>query len=72
MSGCSESQPTDSLREIAQGQVIGIEGNNNTYAWKGIPFAKPPLDDLRWKPPVEAITNSYNQLDPVIPTAKTN
>ena len=44
----------DSSREIAQGQVIGIEGNNNTYAWKGIPFAKPPLGDLRWKPPVEA------------------
>ena len=54
ISGCSENQPTDSSREIAQGQVIGIEGNNNTYAWKGIPFAKPPLGDLRWKPPVEA------------------
>jgi len=54
ISGCSENQPTDSSREVAQGQVIGIEGNNNTYAWKGIPFAKPPLGDLRWKPPVEA------------------
>ena len=26
---------------------------SGTYAWKGVPFAKAPVGDLRWKPPVD-------------------
>jgi para-nitrobenzyl esterase len=33
------------------GKVEGIYDANNTLAWKGIPFAKPPVGDLRWKKP---------------------
>jgi len=54
ISGCADNLPKDSLRNIAQGELIGVEGNNTTYAWKGIPFAKPPVGELRWKSPAEA------------------
>ena len=54
--GCS----TDSLervmaseteRQIKQGSIVGFEGEYNNHAWFGIPFAKPPLGELRWKAP---------------------
>lgn len=32
------------------GTVIGEPGNE-VYVYRGIPYAKPPLKDLRWKPP---------------------
>ena len=38
--GCSKSFDENSLRQTSGGSVIGLEGENNTYAWKGIPFAK--------------------------------
>ena len=52
--GCSKSFDENSLREISEGSVIGLEGENNTYTWKGIPFAKPPVGELRWKAPEDA------------------
>ena len=30
--GCGSSKEEDLLRNITQGQLIGIEANNNTYA----------------------------------------
>jgi len=40
-------------RQTAFGTVIGTDNSatSKTYAWKGVPFAKPPVGDLRWKPP---------------------
>jgi para-nitrobenzyl esterase len=35
------------------GKVEGLLGDNDTVTWKGIPFAKPPVGDLRWKTPDE-------------------
>ena len=37
------------------GRVIGIDDSaaSGTYAWKGVPFAKPPTGALRWKAPVD-------------------
>ena len=46
--GCGSTNEEDLLRNITQGQLIGVEANNNTYAWKGIPFAQPPVESLRW------------------------
>ncbi|MBM4463802.1 MAG: carboxylesterase family protein [Chloroflexi bacterium] len=40
--------------EIVQtrfGAVKGFEDEANTWVWKAIPFAKPPVGDLRWKAP---------------------
>lgn len=45
-------QPADStLRTIAQGQLSGLVQDNGSLAWEGIPFAQPPVGDLRWKLP---------------------
>lgn len=35
-----------------QGEVEGFSPDQNAWAWYGIPYAKPPVGDLRWKPPV--------------------
>jgi para-nitrobenzyl esterase len=54
MAGCSAELSKESIRTLNQGEVIGVQGENGTFAWKGIPFAEPPLDNLRWKAPVAA------------------
>eukprot|EP01041_Mallomonas_annulata_P027231 gene27231-48771_t len=43
------------VRETVYGTVRGVDDSavTGTYAWKGMPFAKPPVGDLRWQPPVE-------------------
>ncbi len=37
--------------ETQFGPVKAIEDENSTWVWKAIPFAKPPVDSLRWKAP---------------------
>ena len=51
--GCGQSLEEDSLRILMEGKVMGMEGENNTYTWKGIPFAKPPIGELRWRAPLD-------------------
>ena len=41
------------VRTTRYGEVQGIPGDASTYAWRGIPFAKPPVGELRWKAPRE-------------------
>jgi para-nitrobenzyl esterase len=50
----SNSPSADSERLISQGSVVGYNGEYNNHAWIGIPFAKPPINDLRWKAPHKA------------------
>ena len=38
-------------RDTRSGPVIGSEDANNTFVWLGIPFAAPPLAELRWRSP---------------------
>ena len=40
-----------SLRQTNEGAVIGYEDATDTYAWLGIPFAAPPVNELRWRAP---------------------
>ena len=35
------------------GQIQGAEDENNTWVWKGIPFAQAPVGDLRWRAPAD-------------------
>jgi len=40
-----------SKRALQQGSVVGFASEEGAHAWRGIPFAKPPLGDLRWRTP---------------------
>ena len=50
-SGSGDDAPE--VRETAYGKVEGVDDSarSGTYFWKGIPFAQPPVDELRWKAP---------------------
>lgn len=43
------------VRSIEYGRIEGVDdsANSRTLAWKGIPFAQPPVGELRWRPPVD-------------------
>ena len=40
------------LRGISQGTIAGYRSENGSHAWLGIPFAQPPVGDLRWRAPL--------------------
>ena len=46
------SEPANPVLTIEGGQVQGVLCDNpGVYAYKGIPYAAPPIGDLRWKAP---------------------
>jgi len=58
--GCSSSpeaaNPPDPLeRTIHSGKVSGTVLDEGTWAWLGIPYARPPVGELRWKAPREPV-----------------
>lgn len=40
-----------SLRTTSDGEIIGFQGKYNAHTWLGLPYAQPPIGDLRWKAP---------------------
>jgi len=41
----------ETLRSSPAGKLIGAIGTYGDHAWLGIPYAKPPVGDLRWRAP---------------------
>jgi para-nitrobenzyl esterase len=41
-------------RETSLGPVVGVAADD-TYSWKGIPFAAPPIGPRRWRAPADAV-----------------
>lgn len=54
---CSSSPPPppelaqETKRVTPQGTVVGFVTEDGGHAWRGIPFAQPPVGDLRWRAP---------------------
>jgi len=55
LAGCGGSDHSAVERKTAFGVVVGNDDSqtNGTFNWKGVPFAKAPVGDLRWKAPVD-------------------
>jgi para-nitrobenzyl esterase len=51
--GVASNAPAGVLRETALGPVVGRDDGAGTLSWKGVPFAKPPVGERRWKAPAD-------------------
>ncbi|MCP4683497.1 MAG: carboxylesterase family protein, partial [Desulfobacterales bacterium] len=58
LEGSLEQQKMDADFETERitttGKIVGFKEDNNSHAWYGIPFAKAPIGELRWKAPIPA------------------
>src|SRR5262249_43372511 len=45
-----EADPA-SRRDTQLGPVVGYVGGYGSHVWAGIPYARPPVGDLRWRAP---------------------
>ena len=57
MAGCGGGDDDDppTQRTTTYGAVAGLDqsATSGTYAWLGVPYAQPPVGELRWAAPVE-------------------
>lgn len=52
--GCAEqTSTTPGLVSTRLGDIQGRQEDNGVWRFLGIPFAEPPVGDLRWRPPAE-------------------
>ena len=52
MLGCTAPKVENPVLTIEGGQIQGVLADNpGVYVYKGIPYAAPPIGDLRWKEP---------------------
>lgn len=54
LTACGGSDEDPTLRVTSHGPVQGSsDAASGTLAWKGIPYAKPPVGELRWRAPAD-------------------
>lgn len=60
---------SDTIKTIDSGTIIGTREENGIAVWYGLPFAKPPVDGLRWKAPraEDAWEDTYMAVTPCQP-----
>ncbi|MBC2840281.1 carboxylesterase/lipase family protein [Robiginitalea sp. SC105] len=51
---CQKGNPDIPLAQTSSGMVSGVKTGEGLQVFRGIPFAAPPVGDLRWKPPQPA------------------
>ena len=49
-SGCGTTQTSLNVVKLDSGKISGVQ-QGGTWTYLGIPYAKPPVGNLRWKPP---------------------
>ena len=54
LAACSAAEKSGIQIDTPQGPVIGVESKAGIQNYKAIPFAAPPVGDLRWRPPTPA------------------
>ena len=40
------------LRDSSSGLIVGFQDHYDSITWLGIPYAEPPIGELRWRAPV--------------------
>jgi len=54
-SGGVDDTPVEPLeetrRQISEGELVGFETTQGAHAWLAVPYAAPPVGDLRWRAP---------------------
>ena len=50
LAGCTQKEPVSSVVKTDAGYVSGIQ-QDGLRVFHGIPFAAPPIGNLRWRPP---------------------
>ena len=61
-------------RTLAAGEIVGFEGAHGDFGWQGIPFAAPPVGELRWRAPQPPApwTGTLEALGPGPPCVQTS
>ncbi|PRP78607.1 butyrylcholinesterase-like [Planoprotostelium fungivorum] len=57
-------QQDETVVETTNGKIKGVEGEDH-FAWKGVPFAAPPVGTNRWKAPqpIQSWTDTLNTIE---------
>ena len=61
-----QTRDETTYRYTRHGDVVGFIDRHGARSWQGIPYAKPPINDLRWKSP-RPPEHSYDLVETLYP-----